>query len=281
MEKQSLFRSADGDPTRGIHFCRVLYILCISCFSKQGVSVSTVSNVVSNRLCLRRIWFCMAAHYAPAVESQGHFGCLIQDGKRISNSASSGRLVALSRAQSPSSSPASSPAPTPQSTVPPVAVVPTPTPAPVLETQLVVSIPEQKLAVVVNDKVYKSYKISTSRYGEGDTLGSWCTPIGHLAVADKIGATVPFGGVFQRRRYTGEVLSANAPGRDPIVSRIIWLRGLDYTTRNAFHRCIYIHGTPEEDSLGQRKRAMAVFGCVPATSSRSLIGSRRYGGCHC
>lgn len=172
-------------------------------------------------------------------------------------------LVALSRAQSPSSSPASSPAPTPQSTVPPVAVVPTPTPAPVLETQLVVSIPEQKLAVVVNDKVYKSYKISTSRYGEGDSLGSWCTPIGHLAVAGKIGGTVPFGGVFQRRRYTGEVLSANAPGRDPIVSRIIWLRGLDYTTRNAFHRCIYIHGTPEEDSLGKK----ASYGCIRMRSS--------------
>jgi len=142
-------------------------------------------------------------------------------------------------------------------------VVATPTPAPVFETQLVVSVPEQKLAVVVNDKVYKSYKISTSRYGEGDNLGSWCTPIGRLAVATKIGSTVPFGGVFQGRHYTGEVLSVNAPGRDPIVSRIIWLRGLDYTTRNAFHRCIYIHGTPEEDSLGKK----ASYGCIRMRSS--------------
>ena len=138
-----------------------------------------------------------------------------------------------------------------------------PTPAPVLETQLVVSVPEQKLAVVVNDKVYKSYKISTSRYGEGDGLGSWCTPIGRLAVATKIGGSVPFGGVFQGRRYTGEVLSVNAPGRDPIVSRIIWLRGLDYATRNAFHRCIYIHGTPEEDDLGKK----ASYGCIRMRSS--------------
>ena len=170
-------------------------------------------------------------------------------------------LAASSRAQSPTSSLVASPAATPQSAPPTVGE--TPTPAPVLETHLVVSIPEQKLAVVVNDKVYKSYKISTSRYGEGDALGSWCTPIGRLAVATKIGGAVPFGGVFQGRHYTGEVLSINAPGRDPIVSRIIWLRGLDYTTRNAFHRCIYIHGTPEEDSLGRK----ASYGCIRMRST--------------
>jgi hypothetical protein len=171
-------------------------------------------------------------------------------------------LVAISRAQSPSVNPtAPSPASTPQNVVP--APVVTPTPVSVLETQLVVSIPEQKLAVVVSDKVYKTYKISTSRYGEGDALGSWCTPTGHLAVATKIGSSVPFGGVFQGRRYTGEVLSVNAPGRDPIVSRIIWLRGRDYINKNAFHRCIYIHGTPEEDSLGKK----ASYGCIRMRSS--------------
>src|ERR1700675_1035074 len=170
-------------------------------------------------------------------------------------------FVTLSRAQNPSPLPVLSAAPTPQTPVPAVAV--SPTPAPVLETQLVVSVPEQKLAVVVNDKVYKSYKISTSRYGEGDGLGSWCTPIGRLAVATKIGGAVPFGGVFQRRHYTGEVLSVNAPGRDPIVSRIIWLRGLDFANKNAFNRCIYIHGTPEEDSLGKK----ASYGCIRMRSS--------------
>jgi hypothetical protein len=66
-------------------------------------------------------------------------------------------FVVFSRAQSP----ASSPVPAPQNAAPTVVVMPTP--APVLETQLVISIPEQKLAVVVSDKVYKTYKISTSR----------------------------------------------------------------------------------------------------------------------
>ena len=173
-------------------------------------------------------------------------------------------FAAFGRAQNPSPIPSPPTVPVPPlNPVPTVAASPAPTPVPVLETRLVISIPEQKLAVVVNDKVYRTYKISTSRYGEGDTLGSWCTPTGRLAVATKIGATTPVGGVFQCRRYTGEVLSANAPGRDPIVSRIIWLRGLDYANKNAFHRCIYIHGTPQEDTLGRK----ASYGCIRMRSS--------------
>jgi lipoprotein-anchoring transpeptidase ErfK/SrfK len=170
-----------------------------------------------------------------------------------------GTLAGYSHAQN--LAPAPSPgAPSPVQSATPVVAA---TPAPVLETKLVVSIPEQKLAVVVNKKVFRTYRISTSRYGEGDALGSWCTPVGKLAVATKIGATVPLGGVFSRRHYTGEVLSVNAPGRDPIVSRIIWLRGLDETSRNAFHRCIYIHGTPQEDSLGKK----ASYGCIRMRSN--------------
>jgi lipoprotein-anchoring transpeptidase ErfK/SrfK len=191
----------------------------------------------------------------------GHFGGLKRMEKLFVITLLVANLAAFSRAQNPS--PAGSPAVPPQSAGAAVAPWPAPTPATVYETKLVVSIPEQKLAVVVNDKVYRTYKISTSRYGEGDALGSWCTPTGRLAVATKIGATAPVGGVFQGRRYTGEVLSVNAPGRDPIVSRIIWLRGLDYANKNAFHRCIYIHGTPQEDTLGRK----ASYGCIRMRSS--------------
>jgi len=171
-------------------------------------------------------------------------------------------IVTLGRAQSPAPSATPAPAASPQIPAPVVVATPAPTPAQVVETQLVVSISEQKLAVLVNGKIYKTYKISTSRYGEGDSLGSWCTPTGHLAVATKIGGTVPYGGVFEGRRFTGEVLSVNAPGRDPIVSRIIWLRGLDYANKNAYHRCIYIHGTPQEDTLGKK----ASYGCIRMAS---------------
>lgn len=152
-----------------------------------------------------------------------------------------------------SPSPAASPARSIVTYVPPAA----PT------VQLVVSVADQKLAVVVNGKVYKDYRISTSRYGEGDNWGSWRTPTGVLQIAGKIGASAPSGAVFHDRQVTGEVLPANAPGRDPIVSRIIWLRGLEEANRNAYKRCIYIHGTPQEDFLGRK----ASFGCIRMRSA--------------
>jgi lipoprotein-anchoring transpeptidase ErfK/SrfK len=128
---------------------------------------------------------------------------------------------------------------------------------------VVVSVRDQKLAIVVNGKVFRSYKISTSRYGEGDNFGSWQTPLGHLQVATKIGAAAPAGAVFRRRQPTGEILAANAPGRDPIISRIIWLRGTEAENRRAFQRCIYIHGTPQEAFLGRK----ASYGCIRMRSS--------------
>jgi lipoprotein-anchoring transpeptidase ErfK/SrfK len=138
-----------------------------------------------------------------------------------------------------------------------------PAPAPTPSVQLVISVVDQKLAVVVNGKIYKDYHISTSRYGEGDNWGSWRTPTGILQIAGKIGASAPAGAVFWRRQVTGEVLPANAPGRDPIVSRIIWLRGLEEANRNAYKRCIYIHGTPQEAFLGRK----ASFGCIRMRSA--------------
>ena len=149
-----------------------------------------------------------------------------------------------------------SPSPVASPVRPVVTIAPVPAPAPSVE--LVISVADQKLAVVVNGKIFKDYHISTSRYGEGDNWGSWRTPTGVLQIAGKIGATAPAGAVFWRRQVTGEVLPANAPGRDPIVSRIIWLRGLEEGNRNAYKRCIYIHGTPQEAFLGRK----ASFGCI-------------------
>jgi lipoprotein-anchoring transpeptidase ErfK/SrfK len=156
---------------------------------------------------------------------------------------------------------AASPSPAASTAKPVVTVAPTPAQTP--SVQLVVSVPDQKLAVVVNGKLYKDYHISTSRYGEGDNWGSWRTPTGVLQIAGKIGASAPAGAVFSRRQVTGEVLPANAPGRDPIVSRIIWLRGLEDANRNAYKRCIYIHGTPQEAFLGRK----ASFGCIRMRSA--------------
>ena len=84
------------------------------------------------------------------------------------------------------------------------------------------------------------------------------TPVGSMAVAQKIGDHAPVGAVFHHRRFTGEILQPNAPGRDPIITRIIWLRGLEPWNSHAFARCIYIHGTPEEKTIGRP----ASYGCI-------------------
>jgi lipoprotein-anchoring transpeptidase ErfK/SrfK len=160
------------------------------------------------------------------------------------------------------------PLPNSSATKPPAAASPSsavslPSPTPEPEVKLVVSVRDQKLAVVVNGKIYRTYKISTSRYGEGDNFGSWRTPLGRLQVATKIGAAAPPGAVFHRRQPTGEILAANAPGRDPVISRIIWLRGTEEENKRAFQRCIYIHGTPQEAFLGRK----ASYGCIRMRSS--------------
>jgi hypothetical protein len=124
--------------------------------------------------------------------------------------------------------------------------------------RILVSVADQRLALYHKEKLLGRYPISTSRFGLGDRPGSRATPLGKLEVAKMIGDGAPLGAVFKSRRRTGEVLRPDAPGRDPIVTRIIWLKGLEPQNKHAFARCIYIHGTPEERNVGHP----ASFGCV-------------------
>ena len=124
--------------------------------------------------------------------------------------------------------------------------------------KVVISVPEQRMVVLENGVPLAFYPVSTSRFALGDEPGSRGTPLGELEVAQKIGADAPLGAVFKSRQPTGEVLAPDAPGRDPVVTRILWLRGLEPGNRNAHDRYIYIHGTPEEKRIG----APASFGCV-------------------
>ncbi len=124
--------------------------------------------------------------------------------------------------------------------------------------KMIVSVRDQKMLLVHDGTPVKAYKISTSKFGVGDRPNSNCTPLGRLQVAKKIGDNAPVGSVFKCRRPTGEVLKPNAPGRDPVVTRILWLTGTESRNQNAFRRTIYIHGTPEERYLG----APASFGCI-------------------
>ncbi len=128
--------------------------------------------------------------------------------------------------------------------------------------KVIVSVSDQQMLLVRDGQPVKTYKVSTSKFGLGDKPGSNRTPIGHLRVAKKVGCTAPQGAVFKSRKPTGEILKPNSPGRDPIVTRILWLKGLEDRNQNAFKRTIYIHGTPEEKRLGQP----ASFGCIRMSS---------------
>ena len=137
-------------------------------------------------------------------------------------------------------------------------------PAPAMAApSIVVSVPDQTLALINDGVVVSRYRVSTSKFGLGDRSGTYATPLGTMAVASKIGANAPLGTVFKNRRPTGEVLVPNAPGRDPIVSRILWLRGLEKQNAQAYSRNIYIHGTPEERLIGRP----ASYGCIRMRSS--------------
>ena len=124
--------------------------------------------------------------------------------------------------------------------------------------EIVVSVADQELAYMKRGKLVKRFPISTSKFGTGDAVGSYRTPLGETFVSAKIGDGLPAGAVIKNRNATGEIVQPNAPGRDTIVSRVIWLRGMDGTTANTRERCIYIHGTAEERRIGRR----ASYGCI-------------------
>ena len=126
------------------------------------------------------------------------------------------------------------------------------------DAAVIVSVKDQKLGLYKSGQLVGTYKVSTSKFGVGDRPGSCCTPIGATEVVAKIGHGLPPGAVLKSRQWNGEVLPPNAPGRDPIVSRILWLSGTESSNRNAYGRFIYIHGTTEENRLG----TPASYGCV-------------------
>jgi lipoprotein-anchoring transpeptidase ErfK/SrfK len=135
--------------------------------------------------------------------------------------------------------------------------------APDTRHQIVISTRDQKLALLDRGSLLATYPVSTSKFGLGDYLRSSRTPLGQLEVAKKIGDNAPLGAVFKDRIRTGEIVVPNSPGRDPIVTRILWLRGREAQNANAFGRYIYIHGTPEERLIG----TAASYGCIRMRST--------------
>ncbi len=132
--------------------------------------------------------------------------------------------------------------------------------------ELLISVRDQRMVVLDEGEFVAAYPISTSKFGLGSDPNSNRTPLGRFKIREKIGDDLPIGAVLKSRRPTGEILDIDSPGRDPIVTRILWLDGQDPGNRNAHDRYIYIHGTPEERTIG----TPASFGCI-RMRSRDII----------
>jgi lipoprotein-anchoring transpeptidase ErfK/SrfK len=124
-----------------------------------------------------------------------------------------------------------------------------------------VSLAGQRLALFGPDGAcIRRYAVSTARNGAGERRDSGCTPRGRHRVRAMVGAGAPAGAVFRGRRATGEVwtpeFAARHPGRDWILSRILWLTGCEpgrnrYGAVDTLRRYIYIHGTGDDQPLGE------------------------------
>jgi lipoprotein-anchoring transpeptidase ErfK/SrfK len=130
-----------------------------------------------------------------------------------------------------------------------------------------ISITAQCLTIIDSGKEIRRYPVSTAKNGAGEQLGSGCTPIGWHSVRAKIGSGQPLNSVFKGRRPTGEIYSTELgelyPQRDWILTRILWLGGLEpgknrYGNVDTCWRYIYIHGTSDEAVIGYP----ASHGCI-------------------
>jgi lipoprotein-anchoring transpeptidase ErfK/SrfK len=130
-----------------------------------------------------------------------------------------------------------------------------------------ISISHQQLSIIDNGQILQSYAVSTARNGAGERRGSECTPTGWHKIRAKIGAGQPPHAVFVGRRPTGEIYSAELgrqnPQRDWILTRILWLGGLEpgknrYGEVDTAWRYIYIHGCPDELMNGKPES----HGCI-------------------
>ncbi len=130
-----------------------------------------------------------------------------------------------------------------------------------------INIARQKLQLIEHNMIKQTYSVSTAKNGAGELMGSECTPRGWHKVRAKIGADQPLNSVFVGRRPTGEIyspeLAVQYPQRDWILSRILWLGGVEaginrYGRVDTAWRYIYIHGCPDELINGQP----ASHGCI-------------------
>ena len=120
-----------------------------------------------------------------------------------------------------------------------------------------VDVARQALHLLLNGVVVKSWPVSTSKFGLGTEPGSFKTPLGRFRICEKAGEEAPPWSVFKSRLLTGEIATPGGD-QDGVLTRILWLEGLDEANRNTRDRFIYIHGTNQEHLIGQP----ASHGCI-------------------
>ena len=127
--------------------------------------------------------------------------------------------------------------------------------------RILININQQQLDLIdCEDRLIKSYSISSAKNGTGQLRGSYCTPLGKHIIRAKNGDKQPVNTVFVKRRPTGEIyspeLAAQYPGRDWILTRIFWLSGCEVGFNrlgvvDTMRRYIYIHGSPDSAVMGK------------------------------
>jgi lipoprotein-anchoring transpeptidase ErfK/SrfK len=131
-------------------------------------------------------------------------------------------------------------------------------PAPAaVQLSISIHIADQRLDLVDNGTVTASWPVSTSKYGLGTEPGSFRTPTGRFVIAEAIGGGATPWAVFKSRVPTGEIATPGGE-HDGVLTRILWLDGLDPDNANTHDRYIYIHGTNQESLIG----SPASHGCV-------------------
>jgi lipoprotein-anchoring transpeptidase ErfK/SrfK len=142
--------------------------------------------------------------------------------------------------------------------------------------RITINIPSQELYLYGDDNhIVRQFRISSARNGVGQKNGSFCTPLGKHIIRAKIGAGQPINTVFVGRRPTGEIyspeLGARYPGRDWILTRILWLSGCEpgfnrLGSVDTMRRYIYIHGSPDTVEMGRP----GSIGCI-RMNNRDLL----------
>lgn len=120
-----------------------------------------------------------------------------------------------------------------------------------------VDVARQTIHFLLNGVAVKSWPVSTSKFGLGSEPGSMKTPLGKFRICEKIGENAPAWAVFKSRQPTGEIASPEGD-EDGVLSRILWLEGLEEANGNTKDRYIYIHGTNQEHLIGKP----ASHGCI-------------------